>query len=420
MSADNLYSHPGKPLEKHIEEVKEASEIIASHHKLESLIKERLDELVRLHDFGKATQVFQDYICFQPSPHDWLKARKNQPEDKVHTPIGALASALLKGRRDLTNDWLIKVGCSVLGHHTRLPTRDDVSNSLERYLDVLVKQLQDLPLDKLEYLTGYPLNSNDFKSDENTVWDGLDTYQDTFRALDKIEIKQAVRNRLVTQLLFSILLEADKAFLALSDEAQKQYAKRKIKTPDVQVVEQYLEENAQPGPVNELRQRARGDALEQLSQNPNAGLYTLTLPTGLGKTLTSASLALELRQAEPRQLIIVLPYLSIVDQTAKVYEEVLSQPDTETMMQSHSLSERDYLNLEGNDADFFLDTWQSDTVITTFDQVLLALFSSRSKHQMRFHHLTDAVLIFDEVQALPSHLWDITKRALKGFDRGFW
>ena len=88
-------------------------------------------------------------------------------------------------------------------------------------------------------------------------------------------------------------------------------------------------------------------------------------------------------------------------------------------MQSHSLSARDYLDLEDGDADFFLDTWQSDIVITTFDQVLLALLSSRSKHQMRFHHLCDAVLIFDEVQALPTHLWDVTQTALTSLSETF-
>lgn len=184
-------------------------------------------------------------------------------------------------------------------------------------------------------------------------------------------------------------------------------------------VDRYLEEQAKPSPVNTLRQQARTDALQQLAKYPNTGLYTLTLPTGLGKTLTSASLALELRKTQPRQLIIVLPFLSIVDQTAEVYTDVLGGPDTETMMQSHSLSERDYLNLEEEDASFFLDTWQSDIVITTFDQVLLALFSSRSRHQMRFHHLTDAVMIFDEVQALPSHLWDITQQALSSLTKRF-
>ena len=307
----------------------------------------------------------------------------------------------------------------MLGHHTRLPTRGDIDDKLVNGLELLKRQLGGLPLEPLEQLTGYTFDPKNFTPSDDAIFEATFAYTDAFDVLDEEAIEAAVMQRLKTQQLFSILLEADKAFLALSDGARKRYAERTLNVPDAQVLERYLDKYAQPSPVNALRQQARQDALEQLRQYPNAGLYTLTLPTGLGKTLTSASLALELRRTEPRQLIIVLPYLSIVDQTAKVYEDVLSNPDTEAMMQSHSLSERAYLDLEGNDADFFLDTWQSDTVITTFDQVLLALFSSRSKHQMRFHHLTDAVLIFDEVQALPSHLWDITKRALTSLTADF-
>jgi len=415
----DLYSHPDKLLTQHLAEVTEAVNIIAGHHRLEPEILERLEELVRLHDFGKATAAFQEYICYKPAPIDWLKQRRNRPQDKMHTPLGSVASAVLRRTEVLGDDWLIQVGTCVLGHHSKLPTREDVYNTFENHLSVLEKQLQNLPLEVLERITDYPLVSDDFKPNEDTIFSAKQSYQAAFEALDEKAVEEAVCHRLRTQLLFSILLEADKAFLALSTEAQEKYAERRAKPLAAGAVEQYLKEQAQPSSVNMLRQQARTDALQQLAKYPNAGLYTLTLPTGLGKTLTSASLALELRKTQPRQLIVVLPFLSIVDQTAKVYIDVLDDPDTETMMQSHSLSEHDYLNLEEGDASFFLDTWQSDIVITTFDQVLLAFFSSRSRHQMRFHHLTDAMMIFDEVQALPSHLWDITQQALSSLTDKF-
>jgi CRISPR-associated endonuclease/helicase Cas3 len=139
----------------------------------------------------------------------------------------------------------------------------------------------------------------------------------------------------------------------------------------------------------------------------------------MGKTLTAKSLALTLRARGARQVIVVLPFLSIIDQTATVYKDVLSEPGEDVLMQSHSLSARDYLELEDEAASFFLDTWQSDIVVTTFDQLLLALLDSRTRHQMRFHHLVDAVIVFDEVQALPSHLWDILHHALKALTEDF-
>src|SRR5262249_2690605 len=72
----------------------------------------------------------------------------------------------------------------------------------------------------------------------------------------------------------------------------------------------------------------------------------------------------------------------------------------------HSLSDRTYApDLEDRSQDFFLDAWRSSVVITTFDQFCLALLSPRGKHQMRFHHLADAVIVLDEVQTLPPRLW---------------
>jgi CRISPR-associated endonuclease/helicase Cas3 len=117
--------------------------------------------------------------------------------------------------------------------------------------------------------------------------------------------------------------------------------------------------------------------------------------------------------ADPeRRIIIVLPFLSIIDQTAKVYDELLKRPQTSTLMQSHSLSERTYDDTEERDAEFFLDTWDSEIVVTTFDQFLLSLLGSRARHQMRFHNLADSIIVFDEVQALPTQLWDIARHSL--------
>ena len=94
-------------------------------------------------------------------------------------------------------------------------------------------------------------------------------------------------------------------------------------------------------------------------------------------------------------IFLVLPFLSIIDQTAQVYGDVLGKPSTSTLMQSHSLSERAYDDTEEKDAEFFLDTWDSEIVVTTFDQFLLSLLGSRSRHQMRFHNLADAIVVFD-------------------------
>ena len=177
----------------------------------------------------------------------------------------------------------------------------------------------------MKTLTGFSLDKNIFQADEDTVFDAAERYEDLFDWLGGLDLDVAVEQRLQTQLLFSILLEADKAFLALSDEAKQRYRSRQLININTDVIDAYLE-NAPNSPVNALRSEARADALEQLSQHPDKGIFTLTLPTGLGKTLTAASLALKLRQQQARQVIIVLPFLSIVDQTSKVYTGRFRQP----------------------------------------------------------------------------------------------
>ncbi|MBS3966890.1 MAG: CRISPR-associated helicase Cas3' [Truepera sp.] len=411
-----LYSHPDKLLVDHVREVGEAASIILQRHSLPDTIMECVRELVRLHDFGKATRFFQEYIRFKPEPRRW----PGRPELKAHTALGALACAIVKRTHSLSDEWLIQVGSSVMGHHTHLPTRNDIDNRFmsDTHSSALIQQLTDLPLTALIELTGFPLHPEDFRADEETIFATTDAYRDAFDTLDKQPIAEAARLHLATQLVFSVLLEADKAFLALSEEARYAYAYRAAKRIAPSVVDGYLAE-AEATPINELRSRARHNALRELSNNSNANLFTLTLPTGMGKTLTAKSLALHLREESARQIIVVLPFLSIIDQTATVYADVLGRPGEDVLMQSHSLSARDYLDLEDEDASFFLDTWQSDIVITTFDQFLLALLGSNTKHQMRFHHLTDAIVIFDEVQALPSHLWDIMHHALRALTDKF-
>jgi len=151
------------------------------------------------------------------------------------------------------------------------------------------------------------------------------------------------------------------------------------------------------------------------------------LPTGAGKTLLAARWALMTRQAMQAQtgirpkIIFSLPYLSIADQTEKIIRQLLdvktTDANTEMLMASHSVSDRSFEldgELQGEKfAEFFINTWRSEVIVTTFDQLLFALFSEKTRHLMRFHHLTDAVIILDEVQTLPIKLWDVINRTLQ-------
>ena len=147
--------------------------------------------------------------------------------------------------------------------------------------------------------------------------------------------------------------------------------------------------------INGLQTQARQALIAGMTSPTEKRVQTLTLPTGTGKTMLAATWALILReklsQSGPAPLImIVLPFLSIIDQTATEYTRMFGQDgvDAGDFISYHSLSDRTFdKDLEDESQNFFLDTWQSSVVITTFDQFLMALLSPKARHQMRCHHL---------------------------------
>lgn len=410
---DVLLSHPDKPLATHITEVREAARAILRLHSPDPERERLVEEVVSLHDLGKASAAFQKYIR-DPSGY---RGRRNR---KAHTPLGLAATLVLGERLGRDSFWKLCVPAAVLGHHSAFPdahrlTAHHFGN--DDWAEIIEAQAAEVPAPEVSKLTGFPLE--DILADPDLCYAADDIASaliEDLRERAKADLPGAVADRLKMQFVFSVLLEADKAFLALSSRGREGYREERDAPLSPGLVEKYLHD-LEPSEINTLRTAARKEALSNLLENPDRRLWTLTLPTGLGKTLTAASLAMSLRGAVDatdirRRIILVLPFLSIIDQTAKVYDDLLKRPRTSTLMQSHSLSERTYDDTEERDAEFFLDTWDSEIVVTTFDQFLLSLLGARSRHQMRFHNLADSIIVFDEVQALPTQLWDIVKHSL--------
>src|SRR5205823_13655692 len=132
--------------------------------------------------------------------------------------------------------------------------------------------------------------------------------------------------------------------------------------------------------IDDLRRDARAALLRGMGTASRA-VQTMTLPTGTGKTLLAATWALarrdeQVRAGNPAPLVlVVLPFLAVIDQTADEYAKAFAgSADPGEEISYHSLSDRTFApDLEDRSQDFFLDTWKSDVVLTTFDQFLLAL-----------------------------------------------
>lgn len=164
----------------------------------------------------------------------------------------------------------------------------------------------------------------------------------------------------------------------------------------------------------------RADLLEACltAARQTQGLWTLSAPTGAGKTLATLAFALQHAVVHGlRRIVVVIPYLSIIEQTAETYRAILSSHFGEGYVrEQHSLSgtRREPAQGAGSDLDGDseehrlarggADNWDAPVVITTSVQMLESLFSNRPSACRKLHRLAGSVILFDEVQTLPDHL----------------
>lgn len=423
-----LLSHPDRQLHEHVAQVREAAEAVWCSHSDalrtgRGMIADWLEQAVRYHDVGKGSAAFQEYIV-APEKYRGPKDRKS------HSPLSTLV--LLSQTRHDPGEWQQRLStvAAVAGHHHGFYTWDELELIFEktRTTEVLTEQLASLPWEAVNAATNLTLTR--IGADSQPWIEVLDDLKDLEEKVGSLTVEAAVAFRLNTQLLLSVLLEADKAFLAIAPEHLDQYRQRCPAGLPLSMVDDFLTTKS-PTPVDGVRRHARAEVLRNLSRAEDERLFTITLPTGTGKTMIAASWAFALREKlredhHAPKVVIVLPYLSIIDQTQTEYRDLLQRRpdsvdgsvDAALFMPSHSLAERNlYPEMDDNSEDFFVDTWQSEIIVTTFDQFLFALLSPSARHQMRFHNLCDALVVMDEVQSLPCKLWHPVNAALTALTR---
>ncbi len=229
-----------------------------------------------------------------------------------------------------------------------------------------------------------------------------------------------------TRMLFSCLVDADfldtEAHFTPEADQSRQVPKIQEERALRRLLD-YLANYSGEGDLNRRRGKLLSDCLSAAAQAP--GLFTLTAPTGSGKTLSSLAFALrhiafhnaQVPESDParfRRIVVVIPFTSIIEQTARVFRDLFEDAfGLDYVLEHHSsVAPRERTQDLGLDAEeerlrrarLATENWASPLVVTTNVQFFESLFSNRPSDCRKLHNLGRSVVLFDEVQTLPPHL----------------
>ncbi len=353
-----------------------------------------------LHDIGKCSADYQGYI------------RGERAKGPDHSTAGARAAVAEYGRIGRL------LAFAIAGHHSGLMDgmgNDGKGRSLSDRLD----------------LNGYAIPAHDgwrdhapgLPSASELRPDGLSANTD----------HPGFETAFLVRMLFSCLVDAD--FL----ETERFYATADGKPPPARggvVAHVHLDRvrahmagrRQHDTLVNRLRAEILDHAVAKAALPP--GLFTLTVPTGGGKTLTSLSFALEHALKHGlRRIVYVIPFTSIIEQTAQVFREALGT-DAD-ILEHHASFDWDTppgaakVDTEEEGASGLAklrrdaENWDAPIVVTTAVQFFESLFASRTSRARKLHNLAGSVIILDEAQTLPVHLLRPCMTALGELTRNY-
>lgn len=369
MSAE-VYAHSrkGRPtaewqtLQDHSSSVADLAKIFARQFKAE-----KWGEAVGLlHDAGKARIPFQEM----------LKGFRSKDATTHHAKYGAKLAA---------DAGSLPLAFAVAGHHAGLP--DLVC------LQEMAGKTETIPAPAGCY---FPLDDSlPFPIDGN-------------------EAEYALSLECFTRFLFSCLIDADRldaAFWNSMGNRTRELSKSIIPLDPSLLLSRLLAEretqrrNHPEGILSDARNNIF-DACVAAGEMPQ-GVFSLTVPTGGGKTLSSMAFALAHAKAHQlRRIIVVIPFLSIIEQNAAEYRRILDPGKRGIVLECHSAANAGRSSNDESLAplDLASENWDAPVVVTTSVQFLESLFAASPSRARKLHNIANSVVIFDEVQTLPVHL----------------
>lgn len=183
---------------------------------------------------------------------------------------------------------------------------------------------------------------------------------------------------------------------------------------------QHTEAEKRNAALNRLRSDILDHAVSRAEQAP--GLFTLTVPTGGGKTFTSMAFALEhAKQHGMRRVIYVIPFTSIIEQNAAEFRKAFGDLGEAAVLEHHSTFDDSKLKDQHSKDKLrqASENWDMSVVVTTAVQFFESLFADRSSRCRKLHNIAGSVIILDEAQMLPLNLLLPVMQAIKELARNY-
>jgi CRISPR-associated endonuclease/helicase Cas3 len=210
------------------------------------------------------------------------------------------------------------------------------------------------------------------------------------------------RFALWVRMVFSALVDAD--FLDTEAYMDGQKAAVRGATFDLHSMRDALDKYlAAFGEPQTAVNRIRADVLAQcrLKSHYQPGVFSLTVPTGGGKTLSSLAFALNHAVTNnKRRIVYAIPYTSIIEQTADVFREVFRDWGDDAVVEHHSNAESS-AEEETTQSRLACENWDAPLIVTTNVQLFESLFSRKTSRCRKLHSLMNSVIVLDEAQLLP-------------------
>jgi CRISPR-associated endonuclease/helicase Cas3 len=476
-SSFELLSHPDRTLARHLQGCNQVSELALQFkyisdsffqkHRIESLRK----WLVYFHDFGKGTDFFQhkiieatkaeaqknggtaeflaahlDYIDYFDRNKSHVVRELLHQNDRLsnHAKLGAY---LVQAAGGLGDPLVAAIVLKVIRRHHGYLTNLALSSDGKAQIALDEYEIEEMELQLQHFNT--ELYQNILAAEGITLEvDKWPEIRDEFKKkLKVLKLEKQLRNEkdlryfFLQHFLFSLLLAADKGDMMIELAADKSLYIKENRLLPLRLVDTYkktLFEGKESKPIDVLRENAYLSIAQNVEKYADNSFFSLTLPTGLGKTFAAYNTAIQLQHHftaqyggyKPR-IIYCLPFTSIIDQNALILQEMIrkfSQAETTPLDESwlathHYLStfnERyDKQELKNDESEYLTAGWEQEIIVTTFVQLLESIFTNQNRVLRKFHNMANAIFVLDEVQSIPPKYFEAVEAAFRKMSEYF-